>query len=160
MDFVVSWRCFMHVVYLVLSKSDSPGKFWHRHHRPRPVEYNSNPEFHTRKGNDSKIPAQKNKRTVGAKGAATLASSVGVSSLALAPTANWDIGTEPWRSHSPPPDEDDGAISPTSTASSTFDGATDIKPLTNARASNPTTETVSMTIVVSERVLLVSLVGD
>ena len=34
----------------------SPGKYWHRHRRPRPVEYSTDPEFHLRRqakgGND------------------------------------------------------------------------------------------------------------
>lgn len=52
------------------SQCGTCGKYWHRHRRPRPVEYSTDPEFHLRQqakgGNDegnSKAPVSKKKKS-------------------------------------------------------------------------------------------------
>lgn len=42
------------------------GKFWHRHRRPRPVEYNTDPEFHTNFKRESEIAKTMAKKKGGA----------------------------------------------------------------------------------------------
>lgn len=102
------------------------GKFWHRHRRPRPVEYNTDPDFH----NGIKHDAEVAKTTAAAKkrgGAAALRAQ----SATVPATPAETSGTQtPSRSNgdvevssrlSPGPGagpEDDRAISPVSTASS------------------------------------------
>ncbi|RDB23387.1 SWI/SNF chromatin-remodeling complex subunit snf5 [Hypsizygus marmoreus] len=103
------------------------GKYWHRHRRPRPVEYNPDPDFH----NGIKRESELAKSTAAAKkkgGAAALRAQ----SSTLPPTpaetsapqtpsrSNGDVDMSSRTSPMPtiPPSEDDRAISPVSTASS------------------------------------------
>ncbi|KAF8241040.1 SNF5-domain-containing protein [Tricholoma matsutake] len=108
------------------SQCGTCGKFWHRHRRPRPVEYNTDPDFH----NGIKRDAEVAKTTAAAKkrgGAAALRAQ----SATVPPTPAETSGAQtPSRSNgdmemssrlSPGPSaglEDDRAISPVSTASS------------------------------------------
>jgi SWI/SNF-related matrix-associated actin-dependent regulator of chromatin subfamily B protein 1 len=92
------------------------GKFWHRHRRPRPVEYNPDPEYHMRKDGDSRTPGKKKAAALKAQSAAAAATPVDISEPAT-PAKNGDIDSSR-RSPSPMKDDDDRAISPVSTASS------------------------------------------
>ena len=94
------------------------GKFWHRHRRPRPVEYNANPDFHSgikQKENDAgKTPALKKKS---AAAALRMQSTGGASEPQTPSRSNGDVeGSR--RSASPRGNDDDRGISPISTASS------------------------------------------
>jgi SWI/SNF-related matrix-associated actin-dependent regulator of chromatin subfamily B protein 1 len=109
-------------LFLFLSWNDSDwlidccvGKFWHRHRRPRPVEYNPDPEFHMRKEGDTKNASKKKSGTQKGQGAAATSTPMDVSAPAT-PAKNGDIDSR--RSPSPGRDDDDRAISPVSTASS------------------------------------------
>lgn len=97
------------------------GKFWHRHRRPRPVEYNTDPEFHTTVKRESEMAKTMAKK----KGsAAQRAQSTTV------PTTPADGPSEPQtpsrpkddappkQSPKPPILDDERAVSPVSTASS------------------------------------------
>ena len=100
---------------------DSPtslsiGKYWHRHRRPRPVKYNTDPEFH------SAIQESEIAKTIAKKkgGAAALRAQ-----SATVPTTPAEVPSElptPPRSKGSdepaPSREDDRAISPVSTVSS------------------------------------------
>lgn len=96
----------------------SPGKFWHRHRRPRPVEYNANPDFHSgikQKENDAgKTPASKKKS---AAAALRMQSTGGASEPQTPSRSNGDVDGSR-RSASPHGNDDDRGISPISTASS------------------------------------------
>lgn len=98
------------------SQCGACGKFWHRHRRPRPVEYNPDPEYHMRK-DDSRTPAKKKAAALRAQSAAAAATPVDVSAPPT-PAKNGDIESLSRRSPSPMKDDDDRAISPVSTASS------------------------------------------
>lgn len=91
------------------------GKFWHRHRRPRPVEYNPDPEYHMRKDGDSRNTSKKKAAALRAQSAAATSTPLDVSEPPT-PAKNGDIDSR--RSPSPMKDEDDRAISPVSTASS------------------------------------------
>ncbi|KAF7762167.1 hypothetical protein Agabi119p4_8760 [Agaricus bisporus var. burnettii] len=97
------------------SQCGTCGKFWHRHRRPRPVEYNPDPEFHMRKEGDTKNTSKKKSGTQKGQGAAATSTPMDVSAPAT-PAKNGDIDSR--RSPSPNRDDDDRAISPVSTASS------------------------------------------
>lgn len=108
------------------------GKFWHRHRRPRPVEYNSDPSFHSglkqKEAEALKTPASKKKGGAAAlRAAATAAaSSAAVSTVGTpagadasepqTPGAGRTNGDENRKDKER--DDDDRAISPVSTASS------------------------------------------
>ncbi|KAF9444193.1 SNF5-domain-containing protein [Macrolepiota fuliginosa MF-IS2] len=94
------------------------GKFWHRHRRPRPVEYNADAEYHMRKDGDSRSTGKKNRgNALRAQSAAATATPLDISEPPT-PAKNGDIDAVSRRSPSPLKDEDDRAISPVSTASS------------------------------------------
>lgn len=112
-----------------LNNYSSIGKFWHRHRRPRPVEYNSDPDFH----NGVKRDTDMAKTTAAAKkkgGAAALRAQSSTvpptpaeTSAPQTPTptrSNGDIDMSSRQSPMivVPPLDDDRAISPVSTASS------------------------------------------
>ena len=90
------------------------GKFWHRHRKPRPVEYNPDPEYHKRR-DDAKMPIRR--RVARAQGAAATAISADVSAPPT-PAKNGDVNNLSRHSPSSMKDDDDRAISPVSTASS------------------------------------------
>ncbi len=109
------------------------GKFWHRHRRPRPVEYNSDPSFHSglkqKEVEALKTPANKKKG-----GAAALrAAATAAASSAAVSTAGTPAGADASEPQTPGAgrtngdengkdkereNDDDRAISPVSTASS------------------------------------------
>ncbi|KAF8062306.1 hypothetical protein FPV67DRAFT_266178 [Lyophyllum atratum] len=101
------------------------GKYWHRHRRPRPVEYNPDPDFHSglkREADVAKITASVKKKG----GAAALRAQ----SSTLPPTpaetsepqtpsrSNGDLDVSARQSPVPMMADDDRAVSPVSTASS------------------------------------------
>ncbi|KAF9037383.1 SNF5-domain-containing protein [Hymenopellis radicata] len=92
------------------SQCGTCGKFWHRHRRPRPVEYNTNPEYHSRREVES-TPVKPSKR----KGAAASLRAQAAStprSTPVSPRIKEDDDFEM------PPSRMDNALSPVSTASS------------------------------------------
>ncbi|TFK31601.1 hypothetical protein BDQ12DRAFT_671742 [Crucibulum laeve] len=109
------------------SQCGTCGKFWHRHRRPRVVEYNTDPEFHVsvkRVEEMAKTPASKKKGAAAAlRAQSTAASATPAADISEPQTparSNGDI--EPPSRQSPAPtsifNDEDRAISPVSTASS------------------------------------------
>ncbi|KAF9473240.1 SNF5-domain-containing protein [Pholiota conissans] len=96
------------------SQCGTCGKFWHRHRRPRPVEYNSDPDFHSgikQKEHDASKAAASKKRGAASALRATLAADA---SEPQTPTrSNGDLDRR-----SASPHDDDRGVSPISTASS------------------------------------------
>ena len=102
-----------------MRQTDGPllGKFWHRHRRPRPVQYNSDPQFHLNLRNEELGKTSTKKRgraanSVAADGAETETPSRQKSELWV------EVPTRPPNSATIPPSEDDRPVSPVSTASS------------------------------------------
>lgn len=100
------------------------GKFWHRHRRPRPVEYNSDPNFHSglkqKEADGLKTPANKKKGAAAAlrastAAAATPSSVAGVADISEPQTPS---GRQNGESIKDRDNDDDRAISPVSTVSS------------------------------------------
>ncbi|KAF8653658.1 hypothetical protein AX16_003809 [Volvariella volvacea WC 439] len=105
------------------SQCGTCGKFWHRHRRPRPVEYNSDPEYHS--GLARKEAELAAKANVKKKGSAlrnsTVAATPDVSEPQTPSRSNaGDAATEARQSPPPPlaPEDDDRPMSPVSTTSS------------------------------------------
>ncbi|KAG9313820.1 hypothetical protein JVU11DRAFT_6183 [Chiua virens] len=97
------------------SQCGTCGKFWHRHRRPRPVQYNPDPEYHLNLRNEESGKTTTKKRgrganSVTADGAET--PSRQKSELCV------EVPTRPPNSATIPPSEDDRPVSPVSTASS------------------------------------------
>ncbi|KAF5352064.1 hypothetical protein D9758_009401 [Tetrapyrgos nigripes] len=101
------------------------GKYWHRHRRPRPVEYNTDPEFHMnaiKKENEPKSGAKK--KTGALRGQNTVPSTpADLVSEPATPARRKDIDDmeTPTRPSSPPAsrrNDDDRAASPVSSVSS------------------------------------------
>ena len=91
------------------------GKFWHRHRRPRPVQYNSDPQYHLNQRNEElgKTNAKKRGR------AANSATADGAETPSRQKSELWvEVPTRPPNSATVPPSEDDRPVSPVSTASS------------------------------------------
>lgn len=88
------------------SQCGTCGKYWHRHRRPRPVSYSTDPEFHTALKRESEIAKTIAKKKGGA--AALRAQS------ATVPTTP-ELPSEPQTPHVR---DDDRAVSPVSTVSS------------------------------------------
>ncbi|KAH9474828.1 SWI/SNF chromatin-remodeling complex subunit SNF5 [Psilocybe cubensis] len=112
------------------SQCGTCGKFWHRHRRPRPVEYNSDPDFHSglkqKEIEAAKTPASKKKGAAAALRAQSAAHSATPAADASEPQtptrSNGDLESS---RRSPSPSghqganqDDDRAMSPVSTASS------------------------------------------
>ncbi|KAG7451525.1 SNF5-domain-containing protein [Guyanagaster necrorhizus] len=102
------------------SQCGTCGKFWHRHRRPRPVEYNTDPDFHSNVKRDSELA-----RTIGKKkgGAAALRAQSGTvpttpASEPQSPRTKPDEESAPRLSPVPPPSKAETALSPVSTTSS------------------------------------------
>ena len=130
------------------------GKYWHRHRRPRPVEYTPDPDFHSGLRREAELSKSASKKKGGA--AALRAQSnltpAEVSEPQTPSRSNGDVENAS-RAQSPPL-EDDRAISPVSTASSTSEpplsqkvrvnGASHTKPSTPTPAAfatpNPLTQ--------------------
>jgi SWI/SNF-related matrix-associated actin-dependent regulator of chromatin subfamily B protein 1 len=87
------------------------GKFWHRHRRPRPVQYNSDPQFHLNSRNE-----ELGKTTTKKRGrAANSVAADGAETPSRQKSELWvEVPTRP----TIPPSEDDRPVSPVSTASS------------------------------------------
>ncbi|GLB39897.1 putative SNF5-domain-containing protein [Lyophyllum shimeji] len=101
------------------------GKYWHRHRRPRPVEYNPDPDFHSglkRELEAAKVTAsQKKKGSAAALRAqsSTVPHTPAETSEPQTPSrSNGDIDVSARQSPVPMMVDDDRAISPVSTASS------------------------------------------
>jgi len=99
------------------------GKFWHRHRRPRPVEYNTDPDFHSGAKREAEIAKSMAKKKGGAAAlraqSSTVPNSADVSeSQTPAPIPEADAAN-PQSSPVKNAPEDDRATSPVSTASST-----------------------------------------
>ncbi|KDR74964.1 hypothetical protein GALMADRAFT_249934 [Galerina marginata CBS 339.88] len=116
------------------SQCGTCGKFWHRHRRPRPVEYNSDPDFHSgikhKDPDATKTPASKKKGAAAALRAQSAAHSATPAADASEPqTPTRSNGDAEGGSSRRSPtlekqtrdrddDDDDRAMSPVSTASS------------------------------------------
>ncbi|KIM36135.1 hypothetical protein M413DRAFT_320258 [Hebeloma cylindrosporum] len=114
------------------SQCGTCGKFWHRHRRPRPVEYNPDPDFHSgvkqKEVDGARTPASKKKGAAAALRAQSAANSATPAADASEPQtptrSNGDLEAgSSRRSPSPTPAalammDDDRALSPVSTASS------------------------------------------
>lgn len=94
------------------------GKFWHRHRRPRPVEYNSDPNFHSglkQKEPDGFKPPAGKKRGAAARPSTAAATP---SSLVADTSEPQTPGKQNGESNKDKDNDDDRAISPVSTVSS------------------------------------------
>ncbi|PPQ68608.1 hypothetical protein CVT24_005426 [Panaeolus cyanescens] len=98
------------------------GKFWHRHRRPRPVEYNSDPAYHKglkQKEIEAKTPLSKKKSAAAALRAQSNAiSTPAADSEPQTPVRSNGGDIESSRKSPTPAGDDDRAISPVSTSSS------------------------------------------
>ncbi|KAH0831177.1 hypothetical protein J3R83DRAFT_13754 [Lanmaoa asiatica] len=97
------------------SQCGTCGKFWHRHRRPRPVQYNSDPQYHLSLRNEElgKTNAKKRGR------AANSVAADGAETPSRQKSELWiEVPTRPPNSATIPPSEDDRPVSPVSTASS------------------------------------------
>jgi len=123
------------------------GKFWHRHRRPRPVEYNPDPNFHSglkqKEVDTLKTPSTKKRGAAGLR--AQNASAIFTSAATPSSIAGADV-SEPQtpaagKSNGDSKDKegDDRAISPVSTASSASEAplAHKVKVNGNHRKSSP-----------------------
>ena len=91
------------------------GKFWHRHRRPRPVQYNPDLQYHMNLRNEElgKTTAKKRGR------AANSVAADGAETPSRQKSELWiEAPTRPPNSAIIPPSEDDRPVSPVSTASS------------------------------------------
>ncbi|KAF4612776.1 hypothetical protein D9613_011708 [Agrocybe pediades] len=109
------------------SQCGTCGKYWHRHRRPRPVEYNADPAFHTtlklkeQEAASIKTPASRNKKggaaaALRAQSAANSAATPDISEP-QSPTVDVEMDLSR-RSLTPLGGDDDRAVSPVSTSSS------------------------------------------
>ena len=144
--------CGMFAVFLLFGfqyAHCSLGKFWHRHRRPRPVEYNPDPNFHSglkQKETDAlKAPSKK-------RGAAVLraqnASAISTSAATPSSIAGADVSepqTPAGKSNGDSKDkeDDDRPMSPASTASSTSEAPLAHKVKVNGNHRKPSPVTVS-----------------
>lgn len=106
-----------------MPSSSSIGKFWHRHRRPRPVEYNSDLEFHLGKRKDEELSRQMARRRGGAAALRAQSTTTTPADLPSEPQtpnlSRTDIELPSRQSpQAVPLLDDDRAISPVSTASS------------------------------------------
>lgn len=102
------WKCTRLMVCLL-------GKFWHRHRRPRPVQYNSDPQYHLNLRNEELGKTNSKKRGRAANSVAA----DGAETPSRQKSELWiEVPTRPPNSTTIPPSEDDRPVSPVSTASS------------------------------------------
>lgn len=108
------------------------GKFWHRHRRPRPVEYNTDPDFHSglkrdadqakttaaakKRGGAAALRAQNNNNNNNNAGTSATPAETSEAQTPVARSNGGDVDIS--SRQSPVPAPDDRAISPVSTASS------------------------------------------
>lgn len=102
-----------------------PGKFWHRHRRPLPVEYNSDPEFHLGIKRDQELAKTVAKKKGGAAAlraqaaAAQAEGSVEPTTPRRGKNDTWvEVPSRSSVAPSAPVQDDERAISPISTTSS------------------------------------------
>jgi SWI/SNF-related matrix-associated actin-dependent regulator of chromatin subfamily B protein 1 len=103
-----------------------PGKFWHRHRRPLPVEYNSDPEFHLGIKRDQELAKTVAKKKGGAAALRAQAAAAQAEGSVEPTTPRRGGKNDTWvevpsRSSvapSAPVQDDERAISPISTTSS------------------------------------------
>ncbi|PFH53423.1 hypothetical protein AMATHDRAFT_1089 [Amanita thiersii Skay4041] len=134
------------------SQCGTCGKYWHRHRRPRPVEYTSDPDFHSGLRREAELvkSASKKKGAAAALRAQSMALSVTPADASEPQTpsrSNGDVEMTSRRQSPLPsvaPVEDDRAISPVSTASSTSE-----PPLSQKVKTNGTSHTKTSTPVLS-----------
>lgn len=107
------------------SQCGTCGKFWHRHRRPRPVEYNADADYHSglkQREAEAKMPASKRKGAAAALRAQSTAATpmADVSEPQTPARSNGDVDASSRQSPTPAAtlNDDDRAISPVSTASS------------------------------------------
>ncbi|KAF9530513.1 hypothetical protein CPB83DRAFT_788034 [Crepidotus variabilis] len=139
------------------SQCGTCGKFWHRHRRPRPVEYNPDPAFHSgakqREADALKTPGNKKKGAAAALRAQQAAAAATPTSTVAAETsephtpapsgkANGDIESIRKSPSDTLKDEDDRAISPVSTASSASEAPLAKKVKINGNHSKPSSTPV------------------
>ncbi|KAF9242321.1 SNF5-domain-containing protein [Melanogaster broomeanus] len=97
------------------SQCGTCGKFWHRHRRPRPVQYNSDPQHHLNLRNE----VEQVKTTAKRRGRApNSAVADGAETPSRQKSEAWVEAPRPPDSSTIPPSEDDRPVSPVSTASS------------------------------------------
>ncbi|KAF8958931.1 hypothetical protein BDZ97DRAFT_1839880, partial [Flammula alnicola] len=130
------------------SQCGTCGKFWHRHRRPRPVEYNSDPDFHSgvkqKEADATKTPASKKKGAAAALRAQSAAHSATPAADASEPQtptrSNGDVEGSSRKSPTPaaPANDDDRAMSPVSTASSASEPPLAQRVKMNGHHSKPT----------------------
>lgn len=100
-----------------------PGKFWHRHRRPRPVEYNPDPSFHSglkqkeKETETPKTPANK-KRAAALRATAAAGTPPSLAGGADTSEPQTPAGRQNGESNKDKDNDDDRAISPVSTVSS------------------------------------------
>ena len=122
---------YIYITHLRLLLTTDVGKFWHRHRRPRPVTYNSDPDFHSgvkqKETEGTKTPAGKRKGAAAAAlRAQSTAADISEPQTPARSTNGGDAGDQqqqqPSSRKSPTPavnkDDDDRAMSPVSTSSS------------------------------------------
>ena len=91
------------------------GKFWHRHRRPRPVQYNSDPQHHLNLRNEEQGKNNTKKRGR----AANSVVADGTETPSRQKSELWiEVPIRPPNSATIPPSQDDRPVSPVSTASS------------------------------------------
>lgn len=128
----------------------SLGKFWHRHRRPRPVEYNPDPNFHSglkQKEIDTlKTPSTKKRgaAVLRAQNASAISTSVATpSSIAGADVSEPQTPAGKSNGDSKDKEDDDRPISPVSTASSASEAPLAHKVKVNGNHRKPSPVTVS-----------------
>ncbi|KIK95677.1 hypothetical protein PAXRUDRAFT_140130 [Paxillus rubicundulus Ve08.2h10] len=97
------------------SQCGTCGKFWHRHRRPRPVQYNSDPQYHMNLKNDSEQVKTSAKRRGRAPNSAA---ADGADTPSQQKSEVWVEVASRLPNSVIPPSEDDRPVSPVSTASS------------------------------------------
>ncbi|KIJ63657.1 hypothetical protein HYDPIDRAFT_29449 [Hydnomerulius pinastri MD-312] len=98
------------------SQCGTCGKFWHRHRRPRPVQYNSDPHYHLNIRNEAEQVKTNAKRRGRAPNSAVVD---GADTPTRQKSEVWvEVPSRLPNSSAKLPSEDDRAVSPVSTASS------------------------------------------
>ncbi|KAF8639180.1 hypothetical protein AX17_001667 [Amanita inopinata Kibby_2008] len=137
------------------SQCGTCGKYWHRHRRPRPVEYTSDPDFHSGLRREAELvkSASKKKGAAAALRAQSMALSMTPADASEPQTPsrlNGDVEMSSRRQSPLPPVprlEDDRAISPVSTVSSASEPPLSQKVKINGtNHAKPSTPTPSATV--------------
>lgn len=128
------------------SQCGACGKFWHRHRRPRPVEYNPDPEYHNglkRESEAAKTAASAKKKGSRSQGSTVPPTPKETSEPPRTPRPRSQGGDADMSSRqSPVPTlglDDDRAMSPVSSASSVDEPPLSQRVKMNGRASSPAT---------------------